>query len=98
LGQPYTQSHFVDPRHRVLHMLTFGFTALLLMLLFDRGRDRAKAAFGALLFGCAIEVLQLLTGLAPVLEWWDVRDDFFGIAATWAAVELVRWSFRLRPK
>jgi hypothetical protein len=58
-------------------------------LLFDRKRDRAKAACAALLFGCAIEVMQFVTGLAPTIEWWDLRDDFFGIAATWAAVELV---------
>jgi len=96
--RPYTQSHFVDPQHRVLHIVTFGFTALLLMLLFDRARDRAKAAFGALLFGGAIETMQFATGLAAVFEWWDLRDDFFGIAATWAAVELVSGRIRLRRK
>ena len=94
--RPFMKAHPLDPRHRVLHFVTFGVTAVLFMLLRDRVQDRARAAVAALLLGCAIEVLQFVTGLASVFEWWDLRDDLCGVAVAFVAVEVVRvWRERV---
>jgi hypothetical protein len=89
-------AHPVDLRHRIVHLVTFGVTAVLFMLLRDRVRDRARAALAALLLGCAIEVLQFVTGLASEVEWWDLRDDFLGIAAAFVVVQVVSGMRRAR--
>jgi len=81
--QPFVLHQAVAPQHRLAHLVTFGFTALLFLLLTDRPRDEARAAGAAFVLGCAIEILQFSFGLAPVFEWWDLRDDAVGILAVW---------------
>jgi len=78
--QPYALHHPVATGHRVAHILTFGVTALLFLLPTDRPRSQALAVGAAFLLGCAIEVTQFAITFAPMLEWWDVRDDAIGIA------------------
>ena len=54
-------------------------------------------AVAAFLLGCAIEVMQYLTGFSVVLEWWDVRDDFIAtlsVFLVFGATHVIRYSKR----
>ena len=85
--KPYVPHHPIAWQHRLAHLLTFGVTALLLMLDAERKSDEARGAGAAFLLGCAIEVGQLAVGYAPVFEWWDVRDDFLAALAVFLAFQ-----------
>ena len=67
-------------QHRAWHIASFGSTALIASLGEPNRRKRyfmwPLLAFG---LGVAIECLQpVLFGSA--FEWWDIRDDGFGVA------------------
>lgn len=62
-------------RHRIAHFLTFGSTALLLVLVSETAAQEIWAGFGVAALGFILECSQFaLIGLTEV-EWWDVRDD-----------------------
>jgi len=62
-------------RHRVAHFLTFGSTALLLVLISETVAEEIWAGFGVVALGFILECSQFaIIGLTE-MEWWDVRDD-----------------------
>jgi len=62
-------------RHRVAHFLTFGSTALLLVLISETVAEEIWAGFGVVALGFILEWSQFaIIGLTE-MEWWDVRDD-----------------------
>jgi hypothetical protein len=65
-------------RHRILHVLGFGFTALWLLFLSRSGRQQILVLLGVFCLGLSLEVIQSLT-YRNAFEWWDVRDDLYGI-------------------
>ncbi len=84
LGTEPNGGHYhVALQHRLSHFVVFGSTALLFLLTAERQRDEAWLAAAAFFLGCFIELLQFAKGLTSVLEWWDVRDDFFSVAAVY---------------
>jgi hypothetical protein len=88
-----TQSGYGGPRwgHRAWHVASFAATGILLGLAY-RSR-RGVLLLGLFGLGLMIEVLQVLVfGIG--FEWWDVRDDGFGVvAAGWLSE--VGWLRRL---
>ena len=89
--QPYTPFHAVSFQHRVVHVATFGLTALLFLALAEGRRGQVKAVAGAVLLGLAIEAGQHAVGLSAVLEWWDLRDDFWAVAGAAVVFGIWRW-------
>lgn len=66
-------------QHRILHLLGFGFPAV---ILFNLCRNRIAVIAGALslaVMAVALEYLQHRIYSSP-LEWWDIRDDLAAIA------------------
>jgi hypothetical protein len=81
-------------RHRIAHFLTFGSTALLLVLISETAAQEIWAGFAVAALGFILECSQFaLIGLTE-MEWWDVRDD--ALAAV--AVLLIAQWFGLREK
>lgn len=68
------------PMHRAWHLLSFGSTALLTSLAAGSSRRRVLHPVAVFVLGLSIELLQ-----PPVfggeLEWWDIRDDGYGVLA-----------------
>lgn len=65
----------VAAKHRIAHFLTFGSTALLLVLISETAAEAMWAGFGVAALGFILECSQFaLIGLKE-MEWWDVRDD-----------------------
>jgi hypothetical protein len=93
--RPYVLHHPVAIEHRIVHILTFGVTALLFLLMADRSKDQARAAGTALLLGFGIELMQFAFRFAPVFEWWDLRDDGIGIVSAFAIFQAARWALTL---
>jgi hypothetical protein len=75
-------------KHRIYHALTYGSTAWLLTLIARNPRERVAAILGMIALGAALEYMQHCIYLCPY-EWWDVRDDSFGVVA---AALLDQWS------
>jgi hypothetical protein len=92
--RPYVLHHPVALEHRLAHVAVFGVTALLFLLLADSTKERARAVGAALLLGCGIELMQFAFGLAPVFEWWDLRDDAFGILGVLVICQGLRWALQ----
>jgi hypothetical protein len=65
-------------RHRVLHILCFGSTALWFLFLSTSRRQQLLVVLGIFCLGVILEVVQCLT-YRNAFEWWDVRDDCYGI-------------------
>jgi hypothetical protein len=63
--------------HRAVHILLFGSTTAILVLIGRSSVARAAALVAALCLGFSIEFTQNLMDHYGV-EWWDVRDDFIG--------------------
>jgi hypothetical protein len=81
-------------KHRAAHFLTFGSTALLLVIISETTTQQLWAGLGVALLGLLLECSQYaLLGLESI-EWWDVRDDT--IAAIGALI-LAQW-LNLREK
>jgi hypothetical protein len=72
----------IQPSHRIVHFLSFGSTALILLLLGRKETGRLCGPLATLALGLAIEYAQHWISGAPV-EWWDVRDDAYAACAAW---------------
>jgi hypothetical protein len=77
--KPNPVQHPVEFQHRLAHMLVFGITSLLFLLISDPRTGDVRAAGAAFLLGLLIEIGQVIFGLSMAFEWWDVRDDFIGV-------------------
>ena len=64
--------------HRLVHVAEFGIAAVLLSVVSVRTRQRVWFALALAGLGLALEWLEHLAGRG-VLEWWDVRDDTYGV-------------------
>jgi hypothetical protein len=73
--------------HRAWHIGTFGFTALLVSLACREPRQRFWMLTGVFGLGLGIEVTQPVV-FGSQFEWWDMRDNGYGIAATAVAGQL----------
>jgi len=77
-------------RHRLIHILTFGSTYLLLGLLTCNKREELQAAGEVLAIGFLIELAQdVLYSNGKFFEWWDVRDDALGIGLAFVTIRLI---------
>ncbi|MBV9269355.1 MAG: hypothetical protein JO061_24515 [Acidobacteriaceae bacterium] len=76
-------------RHRIAHLVAFGSTALLLMMLADTRRGEFSAATSVFLLGLLIECVQPVV-YGTVFEYWDLRDDFYAVSAAFAGVQIAR--------
>ena len=82
LGTRSAEDSSVSPSlaHRCWHIAGFGSAALLASVTTRVPRALALQSAGLLALGAAIECLQMLI-FAAELEWWDIRDDGYGIIA-----------------
>lgn len=80
-------NHVALTPHRLYHLLSFGATALLLMLVARTKTGEFGGAFATIVLGVVIEVGQYLSN-DFVLEWWDIRDDTIAVIA---ALLLIQW-------
>jgi len=86
--QPVQQtSAHADWQHRAYHFATFGTTTLTILLLMYGFRAEVKGGIAIFALGCAIEATQYALGFSKVLEWWDVRDDFYAVATAFVLVQ-----------
>jgi hypothetical protein len=69
-------------RHRICHFLSFGSTALLLVLVGTTAPKRAAAALSVIGLGVLLEFWQHSIGGFRI-EWWDIRDDTYAAIAAW---------------
>jgi hypothetical protein len=83
-GEPATS-------HRLWHIASFGSTALLATLAAHSPGRRLLASGGLLGLAVSIELLQQIVFGAD-LEWWDIRDDGYGIIA----LTITGWIGRVR--
>ena len=79
--------------HRIYHFAVFGVMALLGFAAARSKTERAAAAGGVFALGVLIEVAQHLY-YGNELEWWDIRDDGFGVLAGAATFGLARLLIR----
>jgi hypothetical protein len=84
-GEPATS-------HRVWHIASFGSTALLTTLVAQSPGARLLAAGGLFGLAVSIELLQQQIVFGSDLEWWDIRDDGYGIIA----LTIAGWIGRVR--
>lgn len=91
-------------RHRVAHFLTFGSTALLLVLISQSAAEEIWAAFAVAALGFILEYSQFAFIGLTEMEWWDVRDDTLAaigvlLVAQWLGLreKLVRKQSRAEP-
>jgi hypothetical protein len=66
--------------HRCWHIAAFGSAALLASAIAPMRRAVVLHAAGLIALGATIECLQRLIYAAD-LEWWDIRDNGYGIVA-----------------
>jgi hypothetical protein len=78
-------AHVAD-LHRLFHLLAFGVTALLLLLIARTARQRLYAVLAVVGLGIAIECAQHILFGSP-LEWWDMRDNALAAAMAWLVVQ-----------
>jgi len=64
--------------HRTFHIVGFGFAAFLAGLLSRKVTAAIAGSAGILILGITIETLQAVVSGAAA-EWWDIRDDAYGI-------------------
>jgi hypothetical protein len=76
------------PVHRVVHYLSFGSTALILMLISETAAQQFAVACSVALLGLTLEWLQFSVFSLMFLEWWDVRDDAL---ACFVVLVLIQW-------
>jgi hypothetical protein len=67
----------IPPRHRILHFLSFGLLALLLVLPAPDVNSRLLVTLAVAALGLGIECAQHCI-FGNNFEWWDVRDDSLG--------------------
>jgi hypothetical protein len=71
----------------VYHFVSFGLTALVLLLLARGVRDEMKKAAWVFALGCLIESTQCLISSKHVMEWWDVRDDLYAVGGMFIVIQ-----------
>jgi hypothetical protein len=74
--------------HRVWHVSVFGFTALLLLIQSSSERQKLHSLMAAFGLGLILEFLEFFF-YGNVFEWWDVRDDAYGVMAAFGLVWLI---------
>jgi len=77
----------VTLRHRAVHWLSFGGTAVLLLLLARNRYQEVAATLATIALGCAIEFAQAAIYQGKI-EWWDMRDDTYAALAALALMQL----------
>ncbi len=82
------ETRAVDPIHRLYHFASFGLTAAAFLLLATSTKSEAVTATLIFGLGCLIETTQCLLAKPHLLEWWDIRDDFYAVAAAFALTEV----------
>ncbi len=90
--RPFVLHHPVAVEHRIAHMVIFGATGLLFLLLADRPKDQVRAVGSALSLGFGIELTQFAVGFSRVFEWWDLRDDAIGILGVVFIFRALQWA------
>jgi hypothetical protein len=65
-------------QHRAVHFLSFGFPGLLLAFISPRVSNRVLFCLAIISFGISIEFAQSVI-FTSAFEWWDVRDDLYGM-------------------
>jgi len=68
--------------HRLAHFLTFGSTALLLVVIAETASQQLGAGLGVAALGFIIECTQYAVIGLTGIEWWDVRDDALAAIGT----------------
>jgi hypothetical protein len=69
-------------KHRAFHIIGFGATALLFLIIARTGAAELVSIVGVLVLGAAIEFAQVLV-YANRLETEDIRDDAYGVVAVY---------------
>lgn len=72
----------VAPKHRLAHILTFGSTALLLVIISETAAQQLWAGLGVAALGFFLECSQYAFLGLESIEWWDVRDDTIAAIGT----------------
>jgi len=78
----------VAVQHRLVHFVSFGSTALILVLLSETPAQQIMAAVSVAGLGLTVEYAQYKLLNLPDMEWWDVRDDTL---AALAFLALAQW-------
>jgi hypothetical protein len=91
------QSASVDAKHRLYHLGSFGLTTLAFLLLARGIHSEIKCATWMMALGCLIESTQCLMAQPHLVEWWDIRDDFYAIAGTFLLVQIANAASRHTP-
>jgi len=73
-----TTSSTLSWSHRAWHVGSFGLTTLLVSLVARSTQQRLLLVTAVFGLGLSIEILQSIV-FAEQFEWWDVRDDGYGI-------------------
>lgn len=74
-------------QHRAFHFAAFGAAALFLLLRATNKRQKWRAGLALFGLGVLLEVIQSRF-YGNGLEWWDIRDNGYGILIAFAAVGL----------
>lgn len=78
-------------RHRALHFVVFAATALWFLFLTKAGRRQWFALAGLICLGAGLELIQSFT-YGNIFEWWDLRDDLYGVVLGFVLFQLyVMW-------
>lgn len=86
-GPPEANPSWLTP-HRLYHLVSFGSTALLLLLVASTRAAEIKAVAATILLGTTLEITQYAISHGVLFEWWDIRDDTLGALAAYL---LLRW-------
>jgi hypothetical protein len=84
-----------SPQHKIFHLVTFGSTALLFLRISTDKRQELLWMFAVVALGGMLEIAQHLIG-GNEFEWWDVRDDTYGVLAVFLGYKLVSVTQSLR--
>ncbi|MFL6448259.1 MAG: hypothetical protein ACJ746_11295 [Bryobacteraceae bacterium] len=75
------QGH-VATKHRLAHFVTFGSTALLVVVIAETASEQLAAGLAVAALGLLIECTQYAVTGVSEMEWWDVRDDALAAIGT----------------
>ena len=68
----------IDAAHRVGHVIAFAIAAGVALLVSNNRSRKFQSAMSLLAIAILTEAMQHWVYKNP-LEWWDIRDDFFGV-------------------
>jgi hypothetical protein len=78
-----------DWHHRAYHVVSFGFTALLISLVNRQWKHCILFCAALMCLAMCIELAQSLIFVSD-FEWWDLRDDAYGVLL-WAPLGQLSW-------